>query len=141
MNCSRTSKKNIPIEKSYKGNLNIRLSPDLHKKAAYKEMVEAMDEGVGWIVEKLRELVPQRSSVVRADLQAATAANTAIGIDIGLLQFYHDFDPASRRRRWFKGEFAGDFELCRDVPSRVFVSMGLGLRRRLTAARRAVGAG
>jgi len=28
-------KNNIPIEKSYKGNLNIRLSPDLHKKAAY----------------------------------------------------------------------------------------------------------
>ena len=27
-------KKNMPIEKSYKGNLNIRLSPDLHKKAA-----------------------------------------------------------------------------------------------------------
>jgi len=29
-------KKEIPLEKSYKGNLNIRLSPDLHKKAAYK---------------------------------------------------------------------------------------------------------
>lgn len=29
------NKKNIPIEKSYKGNLNIRLSPELHKKAAY----------------------------------------------------------------------------------------------------------
>ena len=28
-------KNNIPSEKSYKGNLNIRLSPDLHKKAAY----------------------------------------------------------------------------------------------------------
>ena len=27
--------KDIPLEKSYKGNLNIRLSPDLHKKAAY----------------------------------------------------------------------------------------------------------
>jgi predicted HicB family RNase H-like nuclease len=27
-------KKNIPLEKSYRGNLNIRLSPDLHKKAA-----------------------------------------------------------------------------------------------------------
>ncbi len=26
------------------------------KQAAYKEMIEAMDEGVGWIVEKLREL-------------------------------------------------------------------------------------
>ena len=26
---------NIPLEKSYKGNLNIRLSADLHKKAAY----------------------------------------------------------------------------------------------------------
>ena len=29
------TKKNIPLEKSYKGNLNIRLSPELHKKAAY----------------------------------------------------------------------------------------------------------
>jgi predicted HicB family RNase H-like nuclease len=29
-------KKNIPLEKSYKENLNIRLSPDLHKKASYK---------------------------------------------------------------------------------------------------------
>ena len=26
----------IPLEKSYKGNLNIRLSPELHKKVAYK---------------------------------------------------------------------------------------------------------
>jgi predicted DNA binding CopG/RHH family protein len=25
----------VPIEKSHKGNLKIRLSPDLHKKAAY----------------------------------------------------------------------------------------------------------
>ena len=30
------TKKNVPLEKSYKGNLNIRLSPDLHKKVAYK---------------------------------------------------------------------------------------------------------
>ena len=29
------TKKKIPVEKSYKGNLNIRLSPELHKKAAY----------------------------------------------------------------------------------------------------------
>ena len=29
------AKRNIPPEKSYKGNLNIRLSPELHKKAAY----------------------------------------------------------------------------------------------------------
>ena len=28
--------KNIPLERSYKGNLNIRLSPELHKKVAYK---------------------------------------------------------------------------------------------------------
>ncbi len=27
--------KDIPLEKSYKGNLNIRLSPELHKKAAH----------------------------------------------------------------------------------------------------------
>ena len=30
------TKKNVPLEKSYKGNLNIRLSPELHKKVAYK---------------------------------------------------------------------------------------------------------
>ena len=29
-------KNDIPLEKSYKGNLNIRLSQDLHKKAAYQ---------------------------------------------------------------------------------------------------------
>jgi len=29
------TRKNIPLEKSYKGNLNIRLSPELHKKAAH----------------------------------------------------------------------------------------------------------
>ncbi len=28
------TRKGIPLEKSYKGNLNIRLSPELHKKAA-----------------------------------------------------------------------------------------------------------
>lgn len=28
-------RKNIPVEKSYKGNLNIRLSPEIHKLAAY----------------------------------------------------------------------------------------------------------
>ena len=28
-------KNNTPLEKSYKGNLNIRLSPEIHKKAAY----------------------------------------------------------------------------------------------------------
>jgi predicted HicB family RNase H-like nuclease len=27
-------KNNLPVEKSYKGNLNIRLSPELHKRAA-----------------------------------------------------------------------------------------------------------
>ena len=35
-------KKNIPIEKSYKGNLNIRLSPDLHKKAAYNASIRGI---------------------------------------------------------------------------------------------------
>lgn len=34
--------KNIPIEKSYKGNLNIRLSPDLHKKAAYNATMKGV---------------------------------------------------------------------------------------------------
>lgn len=29
------TRENIPLEKSYKGNLNIRLSPELHKKAAH----------------------------------------------------------------------------------------------------------
>lgn len=29
-------KRNIPIEKSYRGNLNIRLSPELHKMASYR---------------------------------------------------------------------------------------------------------
>jgi predicted HicB family RNase H-like nuclease len=28
-------KNNLPVEKSYKGNLNIRLAPELHKKAAH----------------------------------------------------------------------------------------------------------
>jgi len=31
--CTRN---NISLEKSYKGNLNIRLSPEIHKKASYK---------------------------------------------------------------------------------------------------------
>ena len=35
-------KNDIPLEKSYKGNLNIRLSPDLHKKAAYKASSRGM---------------------------------------------------------------------------------------------------
>ena len=35
-------KKNIPPEKSYKGNLNIRLSPDLHKKAAYNATLKGI---------------------------------------------------------------------------------------------------
>ena len=35
-------RKNIPIEKSYKGNLNIRLSPDLHKKAAYNAAMKGV---------------------------------------------------------------------------------------------------
>ena len=33
---------NLPIEKSYKGSLNIRLSPKLHKKAAYKATIEGI---------------------------------------------------------------------------------------------------
>jgi predicted HicB family RNase H-like nuclease len=35
-------KKNIPLEKSYKGNLNIRLSPELHKKAAYNASLKGI---------------------------------------------------------------------------------------------------
>ncbi|HEC42633.1 MAG TPA: type II toxin-antitoxin system HicB family antitoxin [Bacteroides sp.] len=36
------TKKNTPIEKSYKGNLNIRLSPDLHKMAAYNAALKGV---------------------------------------------------------------------------------------------------
>ncbi len=36
------TRKNIPLEKSYKGNLNIRLSPDLHKKAAYNAALKGV---------------------------------------------------------------------------------------------------
>jgi predicted HicB family RNase H-like nuclease len=36
------TKKNTPIEKSYKGNLNIRLSPDLHKKVAYNAALKGV---------------------------------------------------------------------------------------------------
>jgi len=35
-------KNNTPIEKSYKGNLNIRLSPELHKKAAYNASIRGI---------------------------------------------------------------------------------------------------
>ncbi len=35
-------KKNIPFERSYKGNLNIRLSPDLHRKAAYNATLKGI---------------------------------------------------------------------------------------------------
>jgi len=35
-------KKNTPLERSYKGNLNIRLSPDLHKKAAYNATLKGI---------------------------------------------------------------------------------------------------
>lgn len=34
-----SKKNNTPIQKSYKGNLNIRLSPELHKKAAYSASI------------------------------------------------------------------------------------------------------
>ena len=36
------TKMNIPIDKSYKGNLNIRLSPELHKKAAYNAAMKGV---------------------------------------------------------------------------------------------------
>ena len=39
MDCN---KNNTPIEKSYKGNLNIRLSPELHKKAAYNAAMKGV---------------------------------------------------------------------------------------------------
>ncbi|MGC9343159.1 MAG: type II toxin-antitoxin system HicB family antitoxin [Bacteroidales bacterium] len=35
-------KNKIPVEKSYKGNLNIRLSPELHKKAAYNAAIKGV---------------------------------------------------------------------------------------------------
>lgn len=36
------NKKNTPVEKSYKGNLNIRLSPELHKKATYNASIKGL---------------------------------------------------------------------------------------------------
>jgi predicted HicB family RNase H-like nuclease len=33
---------NMPIEKSYKGNLKIRLSPELHKKAAHNASLKGI---------------------------------------------------------------------------------------------------
>jgi predicted HicB family RNase H-like nuclease len=35
-------KNNTPVEKSYKGNLNIRLSPELHKKAAHNASIRGI---------------------------------------------------------------------------------------------------
>lgn len=34
--------KDIPLQKSYKGNLNIRLSPELHKKAAHNATLKGI---------------------------------------------------------------------------------------------------
>jgi predicted HicB family RNase H-like nuclease len=36
------NKNNTPVEKSYKGNLNIRLSPELHKKVAYNATIRGL---------------------------------------------------------------------------------------------------
>ena len=36
------NKNNTPVEKSYKGNLNIRLSPELHKKVAYNASIRGL---------------------------------------------------------------------------------------------------
>ncbi len=36
------NKNNTPLEKSYKGNLNIRLSPELHKKVAYNATIRGL---------------------------------------------------------------------------------------------------
>ncbi len=36
------NKNNSPVEKSYKGNLNIRLSPELHKKVAYNATIRGL---------------------------------------------------------------------------------------------------
>lgn len=33
---------NLPLEKSYKGNLNIRLAPELHKKAVYNAALKGI---------------------------------------------------------------------------------------------------
>ena len=35
-------KNNTPLEKSYKGNLNIRLTPELHKKAAFNASIRGI---------------------------------------------------------------------------------------------------
>jgi predicted HicB family RNase H-like nuclease len=37
-----SEKNNTPVEKSYKGNLNIRLSPELHKKAAHNATIKGI---------------------------------------------------------------------------------------------------
>ncbi len=37
--CKRNNK---PIDKSYKGNLNIRLTPELHKKASHKALLKGI---------------------------------------------------------------------------------------------------
>lgn len=47
-------KKKIPAEKSYKGNLNIRLSPELHKKAAYNAALKGVSLNQ-YINDSLRE--------------------------------------------------------------------------------------
>jgi len=36
------NKNDTPVEKSYKGNLNIRLSPELHKKVAYNATIRGL---------------------------------------------------------------------------------------------------
>lgn len=36
------NKRNIPVEKSYKGNINIRLSPELHKKVAHNAILKGI---------------------------------------------------------------------------------------------------
>ncbi|MBA7581640.1 hypothetical protein ES708_23548 [subsurface metagenome] len=35
-------KEGIPVEKSYKGNLNVRLSPQLHKKITQKALLKGV---------------------------------------------------------------------------------------------------
>ena len=41
---------------------------------------------------------------------ANATADTAVGIDIGPLEFYHNFNRASGGRRWFKGKAAGNLQ-------------------------------
>ncbi len=56
-----------PAERAVGGKPNCDFQPRgarQDRQAAYREMIEAMDEGIGWIVDKLRELDLERNTLV-----------------------------------------------------------------------------